>query len=137
MGRSNMLIRNYTREAGVRNLESMVATVCRKVAKKNRRTEAGQQVKVEASDGKPANLRSLDRRPRQKRRGFGKRAGDLEPRITFVTDTDLEEMLGPPKYLVSKAEEQSEVGLTNGLAYTDAGGDMLQIEVSVVPGKGR
>ena len=37
---------------------------------------------------------------------------------------------------ISKAEEQSEVGLTNGLAYTDAGGDMLQIEVSVVPGKG-
>src|SRR5262249_17893631 len=48
-----------------------------------------------------------------------------------------EEMLGPPKYTVSKAEEQNEIGLCNGLAYTDAGGDMLQIEVSVVPGKGQ
>jgi ATP-dependent Lon protease len=53
-----------------------------------------------------------------------------------VTEADLEEMLGPPKYITSKAEDQSEVGLTNGLAYTEAGGDLLQIEVSVVPGKG-
>jgi ATP-dependent Lon protease len=40
------------------------------------------------------------------------------------------------KYLIQKAEDKNEIGLTNGLAYTEAGGDMLQIEVSVVPGKG-
>ena len=50
----------------------------------------------------------------------------------LVFPADLEEMLGPPRYTVSKAEEQNEVGLANGLAYTEAGGDMLQIEVSVV-----
>jgi ATP-dependent Lon protease len=55
----------------------------------------------------------------------------------IVTDADLEEMLGPPRYTTSKAEEQNEIGLTNGLAYTEAGGDMLQIEVSVVAGKGQ
>ncbi|NDD91946.1 endopeptidase La, partial [bacterium] len=44
--------------------------------------------------------------------------------------------LGPPKYTVQMIEDQNEVGLCNGLAYTDSGGDMLQIEVTVVPGKG-
>ena len=62
--------------------------------------------------------------------------GEAPQVLIRVTAEDLEEMLGPPKYTVSKAEEANEIGLTNGLAYTDAGGDMLQIEVSVVPGKG-
>ncbi|MFL5815632.1 MAG: endopeptidase La [Bdellovibrionia bacterium] len=119
------LIRNYTREAGVRNLERVVATVCRKTAKKivERRNEQ-QSIEAPAKSAKTSktaktansNVVMLD--------------------TIHVSEADLEEMLGPPKYLVSKAEEQSEIGLTNGLAYTDAGGDMLQIEVSVVPGKG-
>jgi ATP-dependent Lon protease len=106
----SMLIRNYTREAGVRNLERVVATVCRKVAKK-----------------------LVERRAAE---AEGKMKGKKNSGPIAVEADDLEEMLGPPKYLTSKAEEQSEVGLTNGLAYTDAGGDMLQIEVGVVPGKG-
>ncbi|MCM2276547.1 MAG: endopeptidase La [Oligoflexia bacterium] len=105
------LIRNYTREAGVRNLERTVATVCRKAAKKivEVRNTAGAQ---------PAA------------------GGASEQFCVRIVETDLEDLLGPAKYTVSKAEETNEVGLTNGLAYTDAGGDMLQIEVSVVPGKG-
>jgi ATP-dependent Lon protease len=103
------LIRNYTREAGVRNLERVVATVCRKVAKKIVEVRGLGDAKTKAKT-KSATIR--------------------------VTDTDLEEMLGPAKYTVSKAEEQSEIGVTNGLAYTDAGGDLLQIEVGVVAGKG-
>src|SRR5262249_52745009 len=102
------LIQNYTREAGVRNLERMVATVCRKVAK--RIVEARME---EAKGGKAA-----------------KKAA----KAIVVSADDLEEMLGPPKYTVGKAEEQSEIGLTNGLAYTEAGGDLLQIEVATVPG---
>ncbi len=101
------LIRNYTRESGVRNLERMVATVCRKIAKKmiDRRG-------VEPESDQPSSMIS-------------------------IADPDLEEMLGPPKYTVNKVEEQNEVGLTNGLAYTESGGDLLQIEVSVVQGKGQ
>jgi ATP-dependent Lon protease len=119
------LIRNYTREAGVRNLERVVATVCRKAAKKivERRTEQ-QTVDTTAKTAKTAKTTKTAT------------ANVVMLDTIRVTEVDLEEMLGPPKYLVSKAEEQSEVGLTNGLAYTDAGGDMLQIEVSVVPGKG-
>jgi ATP-dependent Lon protease len=111
------LIRNYTREAGVRNLERMVATVCRKAAKMivERRGVAVDQDSAKAAKGK--SLKVLDT-------------------AIQIQESDLEELLGPAKYTVSKAEEQNEVGLTNGLAYTDAGGDMLQIEVSVVPGKG-
>ena len=102
------VIRLYTREAGVRNLERLMATLCRKVAKKlvDLRLEA---VKSKKSD----------------------KIG-----VIRVKSEDLEEMLGPPRYLANKLEENNEVGLTNGLAYTEMGGEMLQIEVSVVPGKG-
>jgi ATP-dependent Lon protease len=120
------LIRNYTREAGVRNLERVVATVCRKTAKKivERRNEQQQTVEAPAKSAKTSKATA--------------KAANTSVMIDtiHVSEADLEEMLGPARYLVSKAEEQSEIGLTNGLAYTDAGGDMLQIEVSVVPGKG-
>jgi len=101
------LIQSYTQESGVRNIERMVATICRKVT--HRIVE-----------------RDKD----------GKRPENAAERLIKVGAADLEEMLGPPKYTASKIEEKNEIGLTNGLAYTDTGGDMLQIEVSVLPGKG-
>jgi ATP-dependent Lon protease len=112
------LIRNYTREAGVRNLERVVATVCRKVAKKI--VERSRAAEAAAGTEKKTVKKSA--------------AVSADP-IT-VSVADLEEMLGPPKYTVQMIEDQNEVGLCNGLAYTDSGGDMLQIEVTVVPGKG-
>jgi len=98
------LIRNYTREAGVRNVERIVATLCRKTAKQivEMRNEGNKNIKE----------------------------------IKIMPD-DLEEMLGPARYTSNKIEVDHEIGLTNGLAYTEVGGDTLQIEVSVVPGKGR
>ncbi len=116
------LIRNYTREAGVRNLERMVATLCRKAAKKivDQRGEM-----TAATDTKKA-----------KKTETAEKEAKL-PKIVITIETeDLEELLGPPKYTAQMAEQTNEIGLTNGLAYTEAGGDMLQIEVSVVPGKG-
>lgn len=100
------LIRNYTREAGVRNLERYVATLCRKTARKL----------VQRNSGKASLKKS---------------------KAITITPADLEELLGPPKYLLTKREDTNQVGVTNGLAYTEAGGDLLQIEVSVVPGKGQ
>ncbi|MCM0605268.1 MAG: endopeptidase La [Xanthomonadaceae bacterium] len=99
------LIRNYTREAGVRNVERLVATICRKTAKKIVEYRSSGNKKLQA--------------------------------IIKITPEDLEEMLGPPRYTANKIELNHEIGLTNGLAYTEVGGDTLQIEVSVVPGKGR
>jgi len=113
------LIRNYTREAGVRNLERVVATVCRKVAKKI----------VER------NLKTAEAKDEASSKKKKAQAEAISEAIT-VSPADLEELLGPAKYTIQMIEDRNEVGLCNGLAYTEAGGDMLQIEVSVVPGKG-
>ncbi len=93
------IIRLYTREAGVRNLERQMATIFRKVAKKI----ADVKKKV--------------------------------PRFT-VTPTSLHEYLGPSKFTSMLAEKKNEVGMSTGLAWTEAGGDILFIEVALMPGRG-
>ncbi len=92
------LIREYTRESGVRNLERELASVCRKTAK-------------------------------QIVSGKGDRA-----RVTVQT---LEQYLGTPRYRYGLAEEEDQVGVATGLAWTETGGDTLAIEVSVYPGTGK
>jgi ATP-dependent Lon protease len=132
----SLLIRSYTREAGVRNLERVVATVCRKVAKQivERRASAVATVNSATAES-TAPSKALGKSAKASTEKSIK-APTVVSNMIVVTADDLEEMLGPPKYTVGKAEEQNEIGLTNGLAYTEAGGDLLQIEVSVVPGKG-
>lgn len=119
------LVRSYTREAGVRNLERVVATLCRKAAKQIVDMRAEIAEASEKETGKKTKSKS------------GEKVVEKTPEITVKIDAkDLEELLGPPRWTAQKAEENNEIGLTNGLAYTEVGGDMLQIEVSVVPGKG-
>ncbi len=91
------LVRYYTREAGVRNLEREIASLCRKVAREV----------VAAGNGNGQ-----------------------------ITEQAVEEMLGPRRFRYGLAREQPEVGVATGLAYTEAGGDMISIEVSVVEGSG-
>ena len=93
------IIRRYTREAGVRNLEREIASVCRKIAR---------QV---VADGK----------------GYR----------TEVTGERITEYLGVPKYRPMNAEEQNEVGIATGLAWTEAGGELLLTESTLMPGKGQ
>jgi len=137
------LIRNHTREAGVRNLERMVATVCRKVAKKLVERRTPLQVSAESDASAIAASASKSRSKSAIAKAAAASAAQTKDEtlestpVVKVSEVDLEEMLGPPKYTVNKAEDKNEVGLANGLAYTDSGGDMLQIEVSVVPGKGQ
>ena len=92
-----MVIRRYTREAGVRELERQIATVFRKIAREI----------VEKKIQKKA-----------------------------VGVSDLQKYLGPYKYSSQMIEEKDTVGITTGLAWTQAGGDILFIEVAVMPGKG-
>ncbi len=93
-------IRLYTREAGVRNLEREIATVCRKVARRLLQEKQEGPVKVTA-----------------------KRLGTY---------------LGVPKYRFGRVEEKEHlVGLAMGLAWTEAGGELLSTEVAVMPGKGK
>jgi ATP-dependent Lon protease len=93
------IIRLYTREAGVRNLERELASVCRKVAREV--AEKGKDHKVN------------------------------------VNSQSIAKYLGVPKFRYGRTEEKDEVGLTNGLAWTEFGGEILQTEVVVVPGKGK
>ncbi|MCX7978757.1 MAG: endopeptidase La, partial [Bdellovibrionaceae bacterium] len=108
------IIRYYTKEAGVRNLERQLANVCRKVAKDIVMDEA-------MAEGKKTS----------------KKAAKSASKAYVVTPKKLTDLLGPIKYKYGKIEDQNEIGLTNGLAWTEVGGDLLAVEVSVVPGKGK
>ncbi|HSL39535.1 MAG TPA: endopeptidase La, partial [Desulforhopalus sp.] len=94
------IIRRYTREAGVRNLERIIASLCRKIARQ----------------------RLKKKMPRKKYRLTAQSA------ITF---------LGTPKYRYGLAEENDEIGLATGLAWTEVGGELLQIEATLMTGSGK
>jgi len=99
------IIRYYTRESGVRNLEREISKICRKV------------VKELALAGAQGNA---------KKRKSG----------IVVTPKNIEKYLGVRRFDFGRAEAQNEIGLVTGLAWTEVGGDLLQIEASVAPGKG-
>lgn len=105
------LVRNYTREAGVRNLERQAATLCRKLAK---------EIVKEELEEKRANKKSSTKKVSRK-----------------ITPKKVQELLGAPRFKHGKIEKENEIGLTNGLAWTEVGGDLLVVEVSVVPGRGK
>lgn len=93
------LIRDYTREAGVRNLEREISKLCRKV------------------------VRKLTEEPKIK---------------NVIIDIDnLEQFAGIPKFKRSETEDQNLIGVVNGLAWTEVGGEILSIEAISVPGKGK
>ncbi len=115
------IVRFYTREAGVRNLERQVANVCRKVARDIVKAEAVEEMKTTGT----------------KKAGTTKKVAKVKTPAYVVTPKKLVELLGPEKYKMGKIEEQNEIGLTNGMAWTEVGGDMLAVEAAVVPGKGK
>ncbi|MCO5143776.1 MAG: endopeptidase La [Oligoflexia bacterium] len=112
------LAQGYTREAGVRNLEREIAGLCRKVARELVK-EMGPKAKSTAAAKKKKGATTT-----------------VAHRKVTVSPQLLEKYLGVPRYQISKTEELAEIGLTNGLAWTETGGDLLQIEVAVLPGKG-
>jgi ATP-dependent Lon protease len=93
-----MLIRRYTREAGVRNLERELSTLIRKAVKELTMTKK-KSVKVELAN--------------------------------------LSDFLGVPKYRYGELEDEDQIGVVTGLAWTDVGGELLTIEAAMMPGKGR
>ncbi|MES2963040.1 MAG: endopeptidase La [Bdellovibrionota bacterium] len=114
-----LVIRHYTKEAGVRNLERQLANVCRKVAKVLIKEQATAEMKATT------------------KKATEKAAKGLTGKGFIVTPNKLVELLGPHKYRYGKIEEENEIGLVNGMAYTEVGGDLLLIESTVVPGKGK
>ncbi len=112
------IVRYYTRESGVRGLEREIARICRKVVK-------------EIALAGPAAAAAEAEAPA----GGRKKAAKPVARIT-VTSKNLDKYMGVRRFDYGRAEEQNEVGLVTGLAWTEVGGDLLQIEVTLVPGKG-
>ena len=108
------LIRYYTKEAGVRGLEREIAKIARKV------------VKEQSLDAK----RKPNRRP--KVRKGGQRFAN-----TTVSSEQLAHYSGVRKFSYGRAEEKDEVGIVTGLAWTQVGGELLNIEAVSMPGKGR
>ncbi|HEV7123661.1 MAG TPA: endopeptidase La [Rhodanobacter sp.] len=113
------IVRYYTRESGVRNLEREISKICRKVVKE---LTLGQVKKAKA------------KAPRAKAsRGKVKAV----PGSITVDSGNLDDYLGVRRFDFGRKELQNEVGLVTGLAWTQVGGELLSIEGTVVPGKGR
>ena len=103
------IIRSYTREAGVRNLEREVAKICRKVVRQVMELELAEKEGKEGSNDK----------------------------LVSVTAENIDDYLGVPRFRHGKAEKENQVGQVTGLAWTSVGGELLTIESTVVPGKGK
>ena len=92
------MVREYTYEAGVRNLEREIGQICRKLTR---------------------------------------RLAEKKPIPKTITRQALHKYLGPPHYSEQMAEKEDQVGVATGIAYTEAGGDIMPIEVTLMPGKGQ
>jgi ATP-dependent Lon protease len=101
-------VRYYTRESGVRNLEREISKICRKVVKE-----------IALAGPKPAR--------KARRKGRRSKSGPK----------NLDKYLGVQRFDFGRAEQENEIGLVTGLAWTEVGGDLLQIEATLVPGKGQ
>jgi ATP-dependent Lon protease len=93
------IVRHYTRESGVRNLEREIASVCRKVAVEVVKTDRNAHVRISASS--------------------------------------LQKFLGPPKFRYGMADTLPQIGVATGLAWTEMGGEILSVEITIVPGRGK
>lgn len=104
------IIRYYTREAGVRNLERSIASLCRKAVKK---------------------IISEKKRAKKEK----KKAKDITP--LKITKKNIGDYLGVKQFSFGIKEKENQVGVVTGLAYTEFGGDLLPIEATVLDGKGK
>lgn len=85
---------------------------------------------------KEAGVRNLERKIGQICRKTARKILEEQQSLVEVTEENLEEFLGKPRYSYQKANKEAEVGIVRGLAWTSVGGDTLQIEVNIMPGKG-
>jgi len=126
------IVRYYTRESGVRNLEREISKICRKVVKE---LTLG-QVKLGQSRKAVKELMAQVQGKKAVAVVKTAKARKLPPSIK-VDSSNLEHYLGVRRFDFGRKELQNEVGLVTGLAWTQVGGELLSIECSVVPGKGR
>jgi ATP-dependent Lon protease len=165
------IIRDYTRESGVRNLEREIATLCRKAARRKaaEKAEIGTEadiagetpvaaVAAAAAVMTPAEKARARAAARAAAKAAAKAvaaegaAATAEPTATpaapatqpeapalrtlRVTPANLHRFLGVPRFVTSDIERENRTGIATGLAWTEVGGEVLTVEVTVVPGKG-
>ncbi|MCC4606855.1 endopeptidase La [Xanthomonas campestris pv. zinniae] len=106
------VVRYYTRESGVRNLEREIAKICRKVVKE-----------IALAGPQPAGNKAVAKKGKPKA-------------LVTVGSKNLDKYLGVRRFDFGRAEEENEIGLVTGLAWTEVGGELLQVESTLVPGKG-
>jgi ATP-dependent Lon protease len=121
------MIRYYTREAGVRSLEREISKICRKVVKELSLKDAKAKVKKATQRGKVVPI-DVSGKAKVKAKAAG---------TVAITSKNLGKFLGVRRFQYGQAEEKDEVGLVTGLAWTEVGGEILSIEASIVPGRGK
>ena len=160
------VIRYYTREAGVRELERQIAKLCRKLVKEivfyAAQNQGGEQEKTATRAKKSRTKRKpmptpaiayqnghtdqIDQKDQidqpdqtnQKDQVVSPPLEIVKKYINYsVSSARMKEYLGVHRFKYGKVEKRSEIGLTNGLAWTETGGDLLAIEASILPGKGK
>jgi ATP-dependent Lon protease len=112
-GALRRIIQDYTREAGVRNLEREIANICRKLARK-------------VADSLPPGAEP----------GSGAPAGADGQGPVVISASALPRYLGPKQFTSGVAEERDEVGVATGVTWSPVGGDLMAVEVTLLEGKG-
>jgi ATP-dependent Lon protease len=143
------LVRYYTRESGVRNLEREIGAVLRKLARKHLEKHhlGDTSESSDASGDVEATEEVVETAPPKKKKGSAAAeapapqaaaTGLIDLNITeTVTEKSVQKYLGPRRFRIGLTNQHHEVGLCTGLAWTEVGGDLLVAEVSILPGKGK
>ncbi len=138
------LIRFYTREAGVRNLEREISSVSRKIAREllKRKIETDPDMGERLEKAREMRKHSGEKPATPDQEAVEVVAGNA-PIISLegmkankVDGALIEKYIGPHRYSIGEAASRNEVGVCQGLAYTEVGGELLIVEVAVLPGKG-
>ena len=164
-GALRRLIREYTHEAGVRNLEREIGGICRKVAKRvaEAMPDVPEETPVEAAlmekpstteqateplgHVNPDELRATAAAIEAAEAASQDEVSDMAPAVEMVEgqkrmrarvihERDLEEYLGPARYDYGQAEEEDEVGVATGVYWSPVGGDTIGVEVTLMEGRG-
>ncbi len=152
------LVNYYTREAGVRNLEREIGSICRKLARKHMRKAGfgGESVDDEIEHDEAELAEDIEVTTTAKGKGGKGKAAtagakEVDPKPIVITpeiiaklninetlnEKSIQKYLGPRRFRVGQQNSSNEIGICTGLAWTEVGGDLLVTEVSVVPGKGK
>lgn len=125
------IIREYTRESGVRNLEREISSLLRKILKEIVEQFYKEYPTIEKSNDESNNLENANQLLINNKEFLKK----LKKRKINLSPLEIEKYLKSPKFKQKKDTLESKVGVVNGLAWTSVGGDIMQIEVNIMTGR--